>query len=443
MRHYIFFIMLLCTLIPTNGRSQSIEQILPSADPISTLICNCDQQRITIMYELDANRIGWLYYINPGNTALQKVQLPNGVELKDMECIGDTMYFGGANTATKQGLVGFFNVQDLFFNSGQIHFCEILPLWGIQGCHLPMIKKIDCYEYGTGIHIAFIGKMQLTEDTIGTIGEAIYDNIANTWDVSYFYNKEQRINYTDVTTTQNYVVAVGTDPEHQYIMQGWRQTSGFLYDPLFSGQISVANDNVNESKLFVTHIQNNEFAVTYEYSENNGIGIKINTHKVNTTNGFMFTAGMKVAPWTGHTNVIYDVAYQGQANNPCIMVVHRVYSSIYNSYFVSWFDYFNIWPNYHRAKHLNDKVTSIDFLRDWGYQLSGSIYSNPCWTLYRYDNLSVQNTCFPHESPTNAQNSVNITNIPLSIIIEIPHISTYTITPTVNSDSSYINCQTN
>ena len=120
-------------------------------------------------------------------------------------------------------------------------------------------------------------------DVYGSNGEAIYDNIANTWDVSYFYNKEQRINYTDVTTTQNYVVAVGTDPEHQYIMQGWKQTSGFLYNPLYPGQISVANDDVNESRLFVTHIQNNEFAVTYEYSENNGIGIKINTHKVNTT----------------------------------------------------------------------------------------------------------------------------------------------------------------
>ena len=75
-------------------------------------------------------------------------------DVKDMEILGDTVFFCGTYNVSGSGFLGWFDINDLFYSSGSIHIDNTLGSLGLQE-----LKNIEVFRDQTGrIHVAGYGQ---------------------------------------------------------------------------------------------------------------------------------------------------------------------------------------------------------------------------------------------------------------------------------------------
>ena len=86
-------------------------------------------------------------------------------EVRDMEILGDIVFFCGKDLVLSSGIIGWFDIYSLFHGAGTIHIDKTLSALGLQS-----LDNIEVFtDQGGGIHIAGYGVYSETMTTYSYI----------------------------------------------------------------------------------------------------------------------------------------------------------------------------------------------------------------------------------------------------------------------------------
>lgn len=131
-------------------------------------------------------------------------------EIHDVEIVGDLVFFCGKYNSTLSGFLGWFEVNDLFYNSVPVYVDNTLSTYGLQS-----LDNIEIFTAQNGeIHIVGYGlhsplpwiapNTYKAFEAVGTLGTGIQYRVAD------MYNGGKMSDITDLVVTDNFVVYLGT-----------------------------------------------------------------------------------------------------------------------------------------------------------------------------------------------------------------------------------------
>lgn len=209
---------ILCVLIgifaSTMGSAKAqIHKVinLPDSYGCDTSIVRYWNQQYVVLYAQSPR--GNLFYLVDANNTVSKL-IPTSIYVKDMEIVGDTIYYCGAN-ASGNAFIGYFTITDLMSTNVTENLVEILP--GGQHHNLPFFpKRMEVYHVSTGLHIVMVCDIVMPSDSIKRVmmdGRSFYGTTTWAFDYAWPENLEDdqsNIFYPDdVIVTDNYVVFIG------------------------------------------------------------------------------------------------------------------------------------------------------------------------------------------------------------------------------------------
>lgn len=199
----------------------------------------------------------------------------------DFEILRDTLYFCGvyhSNPTQDYGIVGFFDINHVFYSAGDINYCIPLftytpPPYALQ---VTKLWRMDLYTFDNQVHIAAVGQSELQYPDNGTRTTIVdaYCNVG-TWHLNTFYDRDGNEYYTDITATEHYVVAAGR--RHDWYgdaacVRIYDQSPGFLGSPLHPNSIISIRDSQAVGKVLVEALEQDTFALTHYYISSNDAG---------------------------------------------------------------------------------------------------------------------------------------------------------------------------
>ena len=292
----LFMVLLLSPLCATWGQSTVSEVQFTKSD---TSIVRYWQGSISIVYTHNIDNNNWFLLVDTTVPHVRRIEVPNNVTVNDFRILHDTVFVCGHHvdgSGTQRGLLAYFAIQDFYNGSGAYN-------WGVTiqtpmpdcysgGCYnqISDITRLAVYDSNGRTKIAFIAPNYIVAETtyrVG-VGSAVY---RPSWEVVFIYNKYGIEEYTDIITTQNYVVAVARTndsarlalriyPKNDFILMtsfGGGMASAYFYHNKF-GQ-GLADLEVDEN-VMATALDGDEFAVAYHYTKSPKDGIAVKTFDI-------------------------------------------------------------------------------------------------------------------------------------------------------------------
>lgn len=185
----------------------------------------------------------WGYFIydsyGTGNNVSNAIKVDSLCRVYDFRIMDDTVYFCG-----KKGgylMFGCFGVSE--FNNST----ALLKTWFFDGTGMDslMACKMDVYRETGLAHIAAVGQYKdlATSMNYSAIYEFIEVGPINSV-CSIYLTDNKKIQFTDVTLTDNYVVAVSNDNGSSCLLHPFDITINFLFHIIYNA--SVISLNINE-----------------------------------------------------------------------------------------------------------------------------------------------------------------------------------------------------
>ena len=288
----LFMVLLLSPLCAAWGQSTVSEVQYTKSD---TSIVRYWQGSISIVYTRNIDKNNWFLLVDTTDPQVRRIVVPNDVTVNDFRIMRDTVFVCGHHvdgSGTQRGLLAYFAIQDFYNGSGAYN-------WGVTiqtpmpdcysgGCYnqISDITRLAVYDSNGHTKIAFIAKNYIVAETtyrVG-VGSAVY---RPSWEVVFIYNKYGIEEYTDIITTQNYVVAVARTndssrlalriyPKNDFILK----TAFPSYPPSYYyhnkfGQ-GLPDLEVDEN-VIATALDGDEFAVAYHYTNSPKDGLAVKT----------------------------------------------------------------------------------------------------------------------------------------------------------------------
>ena len=277
-----FFLGLLCLLFST-GYSQSIVKYCPELEADSTIVHFWENHTSIVYVHTTSNEGYFLYETNSNPIFAAKIH--PGVKINDFKILKDTVYYCGYfdNGGSLLGLVGFFDINDLFFNNGSSNYCIIQNILPDNTCRMSVPRRMDVYSLKGKTHIAMVGDMSDLDHPGApdgaTIEEAFYDGTH--WHLTNMQNKNNTEYYTDITCTGPYVVAAARSRTgNACYIKAFYASGMFLWSPVYSGYITEIVDGTPIGNILVEALDTNAFAVGYYYNGSNFAGFTLKLAKV-------------------------------------------------------------------------------------------------------------------------------------------------------------------
>ena len=288
----LFMVLLLSPLCATWGQSTVSEVQNTKSD---TSIVRYWQGATSVVYTHNKDKDNWFLLVDTTVPHVRRIEVPNNVTVNDFRILNDTVFVCGHHVdgvGTQRGLLAYFAIQDFYNGSGAYN-------WGVtmrtsmpdcyMGCcynQISDITRLAVYDSNGRTKIAFIAQNYIVAETtyrVG-VGSAVY---RPSWEVVFIYNKYGIEEYTDIITTQNYVVAVARTndsarlalriyPKNDFILK----TAFPSYPPSYYyhnkfGQ-GLPDLEVDEN-LMATALDGDEFAVAYHYTNSPNEGLEVKT----------------------------------------------------------------------------------------------------------------------------------------------------------------------
>ena len=283
----IFFLLaLLVGQLSATAQTGSIKQV-PQLLGKNAIVREWDNGW-SVAFAQDLSGDGCFVLLDPALNTARTASLPSHVLVTDFRvhddsvfCIG-TLQLGGIDRA----LVGFFDIQQLFYGGGGIHYGQFY-----NGNHpdyslITIPRRMDVYEHDGITHIAFVGDCELDPFTgfvpRTTVCDIYYDGIA--WQCNYYFNKPGNEVYTDIVASDSYVAAVARDTNNTKCYVDVYYPSGdFPTTPLLTGGIFTLMGEPPVGAIRVEELSPDVFALAYQYKNSTYAGSTMMRFKVDNT----------------------------------------------------------------------------------------------------------------------------------------------------------------
>jgi hypothetical protein len=248
---------------------------------------------IAIAYTQEKDDQGYFLYDNYGVDFRCADMLPN-CRVYDFEIYNDTVFFCGKyehNIYGVCGLFGFFDINEVFFNGGAFNCAYFTfstnPYYAEYDLQPTIPWRMDVFNKGY-THIAAVGAcVQKGASRTPIDGTAVYDVYfdGTGWHCEAYSQKPGQQYYTDIVTTEHYVVAVAKTDYYFYnncYVRLFDKVSGFLSSTISNHCINVV-DNTPEGKVIVDAMDNDTFAVSNFYYNSTEAGLTVKRFAASAT----------------------------------------------------------------------------------------------------------------------------------------------------------------
>ena len=146
------------------------------------------------------------YYVDRSSGLVFSFTLPLYYDIADFEIYNDNVYFCGSNNTDPYW--GYFNIDSVFFYSGDVHFAMInLPVNNNGAAYIDVPLNLDVFEESGKIHVVMVGSGYENYTYCGYIAEAWQASLG--WSFQYTMDTSHTVLYKDVAVTDSYVVVLG------------------------------------------------------------------------------------------------------------------------------------------------------------------------------------------------------------------------------------------
>lgn len=298
---------------------------------------------VAIAYSQEENQ-GYFLYDNYGVEFRYATMLPN-CRVYDFEIYNDTVFFCGKydNAGDVKGIFGFFDINEVFFNSGYISgiYCNYsisAPSLASYDLRPTIPWRMDVFSKGC-THIAAVGacyQKGILPDPIEST--AVYDVYydGSTWHCEAFSHKSYEY-YTDIVATEHYIVAVAKDESYdKCYIRLFNKISGFLSSPVSNQLIDVVDDTPI-GKVIVDALEVDTFAVSNFYFNSTEAGVGVKRFAVTSTSPYVSLVNsihipLNTLPSVSSTWNLRDIRYNNNQRKLALLLdmdypVHSILKS--------------------------------------------------------------------------------------------------------------------
>ncbi len=313
-----------------------------------TTIVRYWKEGISVVYTHNSDDENWFLLVDSTVSQVQRIAVPPEMTVNDFRILHDSVYFGGhyvESSGNQRGMLALFDIQDFYTGAGSFNYMRMQPT-PMPDCYLNLgystyaqnqvydVVRLAVYDdVQTGPKIAYIAKNYIVGETIMRVGIGQASYPWNPWNNRLIYNKYAEEEYTDIITTQNYVVAVARNnvnahlemrifPKSSFIpalIQFDNFPGAFYYYNKF-GQ-GLADLKVDEN-VMATALEGDEFAVAYHYTDSPKDGLAVKTFGINTagTASLLQSLTVPIIRQPGSKWKMRDARYS--QSKQCIMVLN-------------------------------------------------------------------------------------------------------------------------
>ena len=192
------------------------------------------QNEYSVAYAWDARGTNCFMLIDRNSTSVKRIDVPSGVRVNDFRIMHDSVYLGGQIVVggVNRGLLASFSLHDVMSGAGNFNYAVMLPsplsdFWDTPRLNdqVADVKRIALYEFEGRVNVAYIADNYIGRDSVRIgHGWAAYDATSGSWRSNLMYNKHGREVYTDIMTTDDYVVALGREiATSKLVMRAYRK----------------------------------------------------------------------------------------------------------------------------------------------------------------------------------------------------------------------------
>ena len=302
---FLAVLLLLITLPCARAQLYELERYTTDLYGKNSLIACWDGSRRIAYTEDSTGTVGYFVAETPNLTTPNRVQLPAGMLITDMDHYDDNLVFCGASGLFHHyGFIGIMNIPntietgqpisyfpldrtvftstgDTFYNinpSKTVFFTDENNSNGYTYHAMTVCSCLMAPEPNASIPAPIPGHVHTT------LCEAVYNN-TNGWRYWIYYNPYEEIVYTDVTATENYIVAVGRDAEtgRMIIKLFERHHYQALANPVSQHHLTeILEDGIGDMVL-VEAMEGDQFASASYYSDGDVAGTTVKIFDI--TNG--------------------------------------------------------------------------------------------------------------------------------------------------------------
>ncbi|MBR3435037.1 MAG: hypothetical protein IKG88_04010, partial [Bacteroidales bacterium] len=327
-------------------------------------------------------------YHDNSSMVVRSAQIPSNAIINDFRIAGDMVYAGGKvlGTPYSHGLLACFDINDLLGSGGVFHATTFYssPVNGIcynlGAQYLPMgVKRLALYHDGESDRVAFIADDTLTNDTwpfpagcrrVG-YGSASY---TGGWILGGFnYNEDAEEQFTDITTTDNYIALVAWNCSHKNLefVVHYKGTNYIPEVPCYD--IYYFTDHKVLGRVTATALDGDRFALAYHYDAPTGAGVAVKIFNISAgVPSLQYSLEIPPTVATSSNCEMQDIRYVRGMNELWLLNdIDSPSSGVYGSYLYR-IDLSNVYAGSYEARHLPGyKLHSLDDFLTGGYIVSG------------------------------------------------------------------------
>lgn len=264
----VLFTMTVCLFQASHA--QIVEGIdeFPGIPIGNTIVRTIDEEK-SLIYSDDGTKRQFILYEHASNQAYRAPLMPD-VIVKDFEILNGWAYFCGEIywSGAIVGLVGQFDIANVFYNGGTIYYCpmDFLPSpWHVE---IVDAQRMAVYDDGTDVFIYATGLGEHGYPAppsyiASTLFSAKMNLPAQEWNFCINYNKDQKLNYIDIDCTENYVGFTAVDSvDSVYI--GISKHPDFCFFYAGAPDIYAIGTHAEKEKVLITGMKNDRFTVAYQ-----------------------------------------------------------------------------------------------------------------------------------------------------------------------------------
>ena len=203
---------------------------------------------------------GYFFVEDIASRHLRVVPLLPDVEVHDFEVLDDKVFFCGEHNGLYIGVVGWFDINNVFYMSGSIQYGGF-P----SASRMTSLSRLDVYYFNGIYHMALIGEMQIPGGTSVTTVCDVYDS-AGVWKANYLNNAAGLISYTDIAVDGNHVVAAAKKSySDDNLVSIYKISSNFLSTPIPLVSKYILNGDTPLDDILVEAVGSDMFVLAYYY----------------------------------------------------------------------------------------------------------------------------------------------------------------------------------
>lgn len=296
-----------------------------------------------VIYSTSPYNGGYFHLVEEGNTSV--ITVVTDYLIKDMEIVGDTLYYCGINSFNNS-IVGYFTITDLF-----MYNCYEHTFIGSGSNLIP--RRLEAFHVSDGFHILVLYDNHDINDSVNRVLHDLiitYSGIYGCYSIDF-----ESIEYCDdIVVTDNYVVTVG----HKHLSAGiymrkfykpicasmsssipygniGYSISGFSpYNDVFFYDISVGTNVIGDYPLWDhpvwgTHIGGDSVAIAFSAWErgNGRFGASVNRFYVPSMTPLGDDLFIPYGSSYVSTNLVRDLRFSPFANQLLMLYDAGIYST--------------------------------------------------------------------------------------------------------------------